>query len=350
MVHLIVPAAGLSTRYGLAKPKWQIQHPLGVPMIAAGLRGLRDVFSGVTVVALDEHLEGINIGFLTDCIRDTTGCEVEIVSIEHRTSSMVETIVIGLESLGGETAFCVKDTDNYVGVSPENLPTGENFIVTANLEKLKEVSAANKSFVIQSDHSVVTEIFEKKIVSNLINTGFVGFSSTSDFLAAALDLGHTRELYVSSVISELLSKGEIFVGVDAENYDDWGTIEAWNRYRGSYETLFVDLDGVLLENADPISMENNWSTFKPIYDNANHLLERQNSGKTRIVFVTARSRDFENLIVEELHKLGFRDFELLTGLLHAQRRLINDFAKTNPYPSAVSINLPRNSPNLRDYL
>ena len=38
------------------------------------------------------------------------------------------------------------------------------------------------------------------------------------------------------------------------------------------------------------------------------------------------------------------------GVLHSGRILINDFAATNPYPTSVAINLPRNSKNLKEYL
>ena len=42
--------------------------------------------------------------------------------------------------------------------------------------------------------------------------------------------------------------------------------------------------------------------------------------------------------------------ELIMGLPHTQRILINDFAKSNPYPSAVAINMPRNENDLRNLL
>jgi hypothetical protein len=41
---------------------------------------------------------------------------------------------------------------------------------------------------------------------------------------------------------------------------------------------------------------------------------------------------------------------LIMGLPHCKRVIINDFAKTNPYPSCESINLPRNSDNLIEFL
>ena len=38
------------------------------------------------------------------------------------------------------------------------------------------------------------------------------------------------------------------------------------------------------------------------------------------------------------------------GLPHTKRYLINDFTQSNPYPSAISINISRDSDNLEKLL
>jgi hypothetical protein len=38
------------------------------------------------------------------------------------------------------------------------------------------------------------------------------------------------------------------------------------------------------------------------------------------------------------------------GVHHSKRILINDYATTNPYPTAVAINLKRDSENLGDMI
>ena len=30
-------------------------------------------------------------------------------------------------------------------------------------------------------------------------------------------------------------------------YYDWGTLEDWNKYKNEFKTLFIDIDGTLLE-------------------------------------------------------------------------------------------------------
>jgi len=61
----------------------------------------------------------------------------------------------------------------------------------------------------------------------------------------------------------------------------------------------------------------------------------------------ASSRD---LILQLALELGFNKFQLIMDLPHSQRILINDFAPTNPFPSAVAISIPRNSASLSGYL
>jgi hypothetical protein len=51
-----------------------------------------------------------------------------------------------------------------------------------------------------------------------------------------------------------------------------------------------------------------------------------------------------------LESLGFKDFSLIMGLKNCKRILINDFNNANPYPRAISINIPRDSDTLESFL
>ena len=46
---------------------------------------------------------------------------------------------------------------------------------------------------------------------------------------------------------------------------------------------------------------------------------------------------------------NIRTHNIIMGLPHSQRVLVNDFADSNPFPSCVAINIPRNSENLEKY-
>lgn len=92
----------------------------------------------------------------------------------------------------------------------------------------------------------------------------------------------------------------------------------------------------------------NWGSFRSLENNCKYLVSQQ--GKVKMVFTTSRSEDKRNFLEEQLKSLGFENFDLIMGLPHAKRILINDFAPTNPYPSAIAINFPRNLDNLHDYI
>ena len=56
------------------------------------------------------------------------------------------------------------------------------------------------------------------------------------------------------------------------------------------------------------------------------------------------------MTLEELKDKGIEYDQVIMGLPHSRRVLINDFAKSNPYPSATAINMPRNKTDLKELL
>jgi hypothetical protein len=54
--------------------------------------------------------------------------------------------------------------------------------------------------------------------------------------------------------------------------------------------------------------------------------------------------------MDEMKRYNIPYDMLIMGLPHCKRVVINDFANSNPYPACESINLPRNSDNLTEFL
>jgi hypothetical protein len=148
----------------------------------------------------------------------------------------------------------------------------------------------------------------------------------------------------------MIQNGKTFQGIEADYYEDWGTLEEWRRYTKTFGTLFVDVDGVLATNENPLGDKYDWNSFRPIEKNIESLLKLAQSRRVEIIFTTARSEKHRTRLEAEIVSSGFEDFRLLMGLQHSKRYLINDFSQTNPYPSANSVNIPRNADNLSEYL
>jgi hypothetical protein len=354
MTLLVIPAAGQSTRYGLSRPKFLLQHPLGGTMLTHAITCLGDLQSlgidRIRIITLRDFFETISVEKLKNQLVKVTGVDVEFDLLDTPTASMVETLVTSLEKLEVDTSFIVKDCDNEVCIPSEMIPQDVNFISYVDLANFPQIVAHNKSFLTFSEGKNLSNIVEKRIVSAQINVGCVRFKSVSDFLSAAVDASSAREIFVSDVIRVLLERGHTFLGVEAGHYEDWGTLQEWREYTGTFKTIFVDLDGVLVSNENPLGVDGGWDRFIPISENVSALIREQNNKRTKFVFTTARSEEFRDSVESNLRNLGFLDFYLIMDLPHAKRVLINDFAATNVYPTAIAVNLPRNSPTLQDYI
>jgi hypothetical protein len=263
---------------------------------------------------------------------------------------MVESVIAGIRDLEIDDTIIIKDSDNFIELNLGEFNIHQNAIAALSIRESNLSNISNKSFLINNEENFLMNIFEKQVKSDLINLGLVKFEKASDFIKYAKLVQSQNEIYVSDVIRQALEDGQVFKIILANSFEDWGTQEDWLRYVANFSTLFVDLDGVCCINENPLSKNGGWNSFIPIKENISILLNKQETRKVKIVFTTSRSDSFRNFICNELIKIGFINFELVTGLPHATRILINDFSDTNVFPSAQSINLPRNSKDLEKYI
>jgi hypothetical protein len=113
--------------------------------------------------------------------------------------------------------------------------------------------------------------------------------------------------------------------------------------------LFIDIDGVLVENSGEY-VGKIWGTTDHIEKNKNYINNLFDTGKVRIILTTSRKSSYKQKTIEQLDLLNVKYHDIIFDLLHCQRILINDFSDTNPYPTAKSVNIPRNNNNLEHYL
>lgn len=323
-------------------------------MLTASLLGIRNLpessVDEIVVVVLAEHVKDIDIRFIESEVKELIKIKCTVIPLKSETSSMVRTVSEALNILNDEMSIIVKDCDNQIDFDVLVLDQSANGLCFADLQKFTTVTAANKSFVKFGVENTLSSIIEKRINGPLINTGCVKFSSSSDFIAADLELMAVGEKYVSDVVRVLLEHGQKFIGIEVDNYKDWGTLDDWLSYKKNYKTLFIDIDGVIVQNTSPSHSVNNWKSFNPIRSNVESILSLSKSGTHEIIFTTSRGEIHRKFLEQNLKNLGFVHFKLLCGLQHSTRILINDFAKSNPYPSSIGINIPRDSEFLALYL
>jgi hypothetical protein len=216
-------------------------------------------------------------------------------------------------------------------------------------------NVASKAYLQDKYDGTMTNIVEKKILSSKFVCGIYSFASALEFLQYVQESRKRSkglvqgELAVSDVVWRMMLSGVRFHSIRCDDYQDWGTLPAWKSYCAQYKTLFLDIDGTLVKNSGQY-FSPQWGTTPALVNNVDYLRKVYQTGKVRIVLTTSRKPEFEKETKEQLKKWSIPYDQIIFDLPHAQRILVNDFAPTNSYPSASSINLGRNAENLADML
>lgn len=347
-MNIIIPIAGRSSRFPDLKPKWMLTHPRGDYMVVEAIKGLKlDNVERIYLVGLQEHEREYSFVSALDEQLSGLGLQdkVEYILLDEQTRNQPETVARGIEQANIKGAIYIKDSDNYF----EDTPQAGNCIACFDLHRLEHVNAGNKSYVELNADGKVINIVEKKIVSSTFCVGGYGFANASEYMEYYNMMKDEDDLYISHIIFKMILNDQSFTHSLVENYVDWGTIKEWNNYKAQYSTLFIDLDGTLVRNSGQFT-DPKWGTTDAIAANVATLNAMHETGKVEVILTTSRKESFRQRTIEQLERLNIKYDQLIMGLVHGKRIVINDYAKTNPYKSCDAINIKRNSDDLKTML
>lgn len=345
---LLLPCAGLSSRFGNRGPKWMQTHPSGRVMIQEAISkvAINHITEVRMIVCQDQLKDGITEQVLLEVLADAVppGMDFKLDVLTLRTRSQAETVYASILTGNITGPIFVKDCDNQFRVVPQPF----NGVATYEIGPSDDIRRLQqKSFVNVDDLGLITEVVEKRIVSQQFSVGGYSFESAQDFVTAfqaCMAKPREGELFISEVIQWMIDRGERFTPIKVRDYEDWGTIEEWNAYKATFKTVICDLDGVLLNNSSQY-LKPRWTESEPLLENI-EALKRQ-AERTTLVLVTARPESARQATEDILKAAGIKWKALVMGLPHARRILVNDFNDaTAPYPTAEAINLPRNDRRL----
>lgn len=342
-MEILVPAAGLSTRYPNTRPKYLLYDYKSDLMVKNAVQQFIGTGHRITIGILKEHADRYDVvEHIQNAIPD-----VNIIVLPEKTKGPADTIYQMLKWFDKEDfEFLVKDCDSFF---IHDLPAG-NYVCTSNIashETLRKLSS--KSFVKYNEQGIITDIIEKKVVSDTFCVGGYKFESANQYKETYKKLSkNVDEIFVSHIIQDMLMNGKTFTLSTVRDYVDVGTIEEWQEYNNR-PVVFCDIDGTLIKSQsrfgnnsyyhDPVVLSENFSVVKDLYDNG-----------AQIIFTTSRETKYHDVTQTMLKKLGFNDCLLLTGLNISSRILINDYNDSNPYPRAVAYNIKRDTDTLKDVL
>ena len=304
-------------------------------------------FTKIYFVYLEEqeHKHHFLKGFKEELQDMNLSAQIEFLALLKETNDQPETVYNAIKHGNITGPIFIKDSDNRFTYHYK----GENAICYADLNNVGLIKPKNKSYIQINAESTVLNIVEKKVMSSNFCVGGYGFQSAGDYVKAYEALNITNERYISNIIYAEILDEKIFKGEVVEHYSDWGTIEDWDRFKRSYATLFVDLDGTLVQNSSwhfpPYIGES-----APLENNVAIIKRLQQSGKFEIVITTSRPLKFKEVTEKQLQSLGITYKYILMGLNHSKRIIINDYSNSNPYKSCDAINLKRNADDLKQIL
>ena len=317
-------------------------------MVTEAISGLNlDFFDNIYFICLQQHEDKYQ--FMKGCVSelDDAGLREKsnIVLLPEQTDSQSETVYTFLSGYDLDGFVFIKDSDGFYRCDVEE----RNQVAYFDLNDMDDINARTKSYVDLDVNDVVTNIVEKKVISSTFSSGGYGFADAKEFCKTFEKLQDMDgECYISHIIFEMMLSGSTFYGTKTTDFKDWGTLDAWNKYKSQYKCLFVDIDGTLITNSSH-HFPPYVGSGEPIENNIDFLAELHEQGKTKIVLTTSRPDKFRQLTIMELQTKGIPFDELVMGLPHCQRVIINDFARSNPYPSCKAINIPRNTDDLMEY-
>ena len=327
-----------------------LSHPMtNRLMVTEAISGLNlDFFDNIYFICLEQHEDKYSFmkGFVSELDDAGLRAKSNIVLLPEQTESQSETVYTFLSGYDLDGFVFIKDSDGFYRCDVEE----RNQVAYFDLNDMDDINARTKSYVDLDVNNVVTNIVEKKVISSTFSSGGYGFADAKEFCKTFEKLQDMDgECYISHIIFEMMLSGFTFYGTKTTDFKDWGTLDAWNKYKSQYKCLFVDIDGTLITNSSH-HFPPYVGSGEPIENNIDLLADLHEQGKAKIILTTSRPENLRKITIMELQTKGIPYDELIMGLPHCQRIIINDFARSNPYPSCSAINIPRNENNLTEFL
>lgn len=373
---LVIPSAGRSSRFPGHKPKWLLTMPNGRLMVVDALSTLnlsrvKRVVLGVLKEHVDKHCAG-DFSALIRAFEDGPAhlscVELCIVVISQETVDQVQTIECILKAAKVTGPIYLKDCDNQFATEIPGVDGVATLEITKEMQNLN--IPAGKSYILPDSRGNIDNILEKVILGPNFCVGGYSFASAQDFVsnvtmaryyqtitsASKIELAVSDVVWLKLISSYCLRETESsdsqvaeFASIPVTDYEDWGTLQAWEAYARTYRTLFLDIDGTLIKNSGgyfkPI-----WGMQPPLSKSVAHLQALKAKGRTQIILTTSRPESFREVTIKQLAEAGVPYDQIVFGMFHAQRVIVNDFAKTNPFPSCAAINLHRDGDELAEML
>jgi HAD superfamily hydrolase (TIGR01509 family) len=230
--NILIPMAGAGSRFSLAgytfpKPLIEVNNK---PMIQVVIENL-NIKANFIYIVQKEHYEKYNLKYLLNLI--TPNCK--IVQVDGVTEGAACTTLLAKEYINNNKHLLIANSDQFVewdsnsfyySMTNDNLDGG---ILTFKATHPKW------SFVKLNENGYITEIAEKKPISDIATVGIYYWNKGSDYVKYAeqmieKNIRVNNEFYVAPVYNEAISDGLKFKPYNIEKMWGLGTPEDLKNY------------------------------------------------------------------------------------------------------------------------
>jgi hypothetical protein len=349
-MNLIIPMAGKSSRFPNVKPKWMLAHPSGNFMAIQAISKLNlSDFDRIVFVALQKHEAEFSFKQGFEFELDALGIRATIHLLDSETRDVTETVSRTITDLNLTGPIFIKDADSCFTLEKT---VACNSVVYSHLKNTCCKHPESSSYITLDAgiNRIITNIVEKQIISPFICVGGYIFDDALRFVEISKLLDTKSERYISNVIYfDRIYSNSVYTGIEIDDLEDWGTLEDWKAYKHQFATLFVDIDGVLMQHLSVHFPPYLYEEASPIESNIQYL-QSLDTSKIQIILTTSRPSRTRLETEDQLRYLGIKYDQLIMDLKHNQRILINDFSDTNEFPNCSAVNIKRNSSDLSTFL
>ena len=216
MLNIVIPMAGRGSRF--ANVGYEMPKPLidvhGKPMIERVIDNLApDCNHRFIFIVLEEHINDYGV----DQILKSKTHNCEILPINSVTEGAACTVLLAKEFIDNNPLM-IANSDQWVNY---DINKYINYNSIYNGMIMTMYADDPKWSFIGIDNDLVTEVVEKKVISNEATVGIYNFSRGTDFIDAAekmiaKDLRVNGEFYVAPVYNEMI---EIGMRIGFQNID-----------------------------------------------------------------------------------------------------------------------------------
>ena len=234
-IVVLIPMAGAGSRfqnagYTFPKPLIEVRNK---PMIQLVVENLNVKCKFIYIVQ-ESHFEKYNLKYLLNLI--TTDCE--IVTVNGVTEGAACTTLLAKEFINNDKHLIIANSDQFIEWDSNKF----YYFITEELDGsiLTFESTHPKWSFIKEDKGIITEVAEKKPISNVATVGIYHWRRGSDYVKYAeqmirKNIRVNNEFYVAPVYNEAISDGLEFKKFNISKMWGIGTPEDLNYFLENYK-------------------------------------------------------------------------------------------------------------------